>query len=136
VTDPEIIPNLNHAARVLGLPPVDDDEEMRKAIEARVSAMNSIDRMSFYANVGRTAKEDSMRSAGRKYAIPTAVLASISLIFALLSVGSWYVVLDTSIWLVAKWFLGLLGVVWFFAAVKALQRVILRLVNGRDPDEF
>lgn len=115
-----------------GLDQITDPAVVRAEIESRLSKMNALDRAAVMMKIGTRIGELEAAQPGAKYSPPTWTLIATALLLAGLAAGATYVVLATSLWLMLKIALGIMGFVWFLMSWRAVARVVFRLANDRD----
>ena len=81
----------------LGLAGIDDPEELRTAIQQKLSSMNALDRFSFHANIGRKVKEAEARLPGEKYAITSGAAWTATVLCLVMSAAAVLAIVITEI---------------------------------------
>lgn len=109
-----------------------DPDIRRQTVQDRYERMTKIEQMEINMRLGRKLAEAQAQMPGALYSPPTWTLIITMLLFLILSALAMYIILDTHILLVAKFLVGVLGVVWFFTGVRGAARIIYRTANGRD----
>jgi hypothetical protein len=117
---------------VFGIEHVESDEHLRDLVTAKMAAMDPVERTATTMRLGMKVDELKARQPGTAFSPATWSLVVTSLFAVLFTAVSVYLILDTTIWLIAKIVVGFLGFIAFVASLRAFGRVIFRLVNKRD----
>jgi hypothetical protein len=116
----------------LGLVAIDDPDELRSAVAAKLAQLNPLERIAVKARIGRRIKEAEEMQPGASYSPPSGNLVFAAIIFLALTFLGGLLVFNTHLWLALKIVIGLLAVFWLLAAGAALRRVWYRRAHGCD----
>jgi hypothetical protein len=117
---------------VFGIEHIDSDEHVRDFVTAKIAAMDPLERTATTMRLGMKVEELKARQPGAAFSPATWSLVVTTLFTVFFAAVSIYLILNTTIWLIAKIVVGFLGFIAFVAGWRALGRIIFRLVNKRD----
>jgi hypothetical protein len=115
-----------------GLDYITDPEVLQSAIQAKLAAMNEVDRTLTLADVVTRVRELENMQPGDKYAPPTWTLVAACVFSLIVAAGGTFVIVRTDAWLIVKIVAGLLGLWFLVLACFMSARVVYRFANGRD----
>ena len=115
-----------------GVTHIENPDERREAARIKYESMSKIQQLDFDTRLGMKLAEADAKNPGDKYALPNWTLVVTILFFCFLSVSALFFVVTTHVWIALKIVAGVLGVVWFFTAVRGMARIIYRLANNKD----
>ncbi len=122
----------NFLKKELGLDGIDDPDELRREIEQRVDSLNKLDRAALLMKLGARDDELSELRPSDRYSPLTWTLIVTAVMFIGASVVLFYLILATSIWVIAKVIAGIFAVVWLVAGWRGAARVVFRFKHGKD----
>jgi len=115
-----------------GLSHITDPDELRIAIEKKLSEMNAIDRVAIKMEIGRRISELKSSTPGAPFSPSSWSLLFTGLFFIVLSAFFSFVIFESYFSIVFNIVLGILVLIFFVMAWRAFARVIYRWGSKRD----